>query len=99
MESKQRRSSLYPPDWDQIAQAIKARANWRCVQCAVPHFLDGLHKNILTVHHLDRDPANSSPENLVALCASCHNRAEARERAKQARATIRRRLASKSIRH
>ena len=27
---------------------------------------------MLTVHHLDMNPANCDPSNLVALCQSCH---------------------------
>lgn len=33
----------------------------------------------LHVHHLDRNPANNDPTNLVTLCASCHLRLHWRE--------------------
>lgn len=36
---------------------------------------------VLTVAHLDQDPANNSLENLRALCQRCHNRHDARARA------------------
>lgn len=29
-------------------------------------------KNILEVHHIDRDRTNNSPKNLIALCPNCH---------------------------
>lgn len=35
---------------------------------------------ILTVAHLDHDPANCSDENLKALCQRCHNRYDNRQR-------------------
>lgn len=27
----------YPPDWDEIASAIKEAAGWRCIRCGHPH--------------------------------------------------------------
>jgi 5-methylcytosine-specific restriction endonuclease McrA len=71
---------LYPDNWDAIAMAVKNDASWRCQQCSIPHRWDGTHGSILTVHHWDRNPANCSRENLVALCARCHLRVEARAR-------------------
>lgn len=28
--------SLYPPDWEDLALAIKTEANWRCEECGIP---------------------------------------------------------------
>ena len=60
----------YPPNWDEIAQQVKEAAGWRCEHCDRPH--DPAAGYTLTVHHLDGDPTNCSPENLVALCQRCH---------------------------
>lgn len=42
---------------------------------------------ILTVAHLDQNPANNEPSNLKALCPTCHNRHDAPHRAKNAKRT------------
>ena len=67
----QRNRHLYPDDWDDIARAVKDAAVWRCEACDAPH---GPPPHILTVDHIDHDPANCSPENLAALCQRCHLR-------------------------
>lgn len=67
------RASDYPPDWSQTAFTIKARADWTCEACGTKH---GPPPAMLTVHHLDRNTANSDPENLIAACQRCHLRAE-----------------------
>lgn len=69
-------SNGYPDDWDQIANAIKAAANWCCEHCGHSNDLESGH--VLTVHHLDGDPANCAYENLVALCQRCHLHWQAR---------------------
>ena len=76
----------YPVDWPEIASRVKDAAGWRCERCCHPHETsiarvecddrcthapDGKQR-MLTVHHLDMDPANCEPSNLVALCQSCH---------------------------
>lgn len=73
---------LYPPDWDEIAKEAKKRAGYKCQWCGLQFEEDGyddsqIHiplKNglALTVHHLDRNPANNSEENLIVLCQKCH---------------------------
>lgn len=45
---------------------------------------------VLTVAHLDHDTANSDMGNLVLLCQQCHNRYDAKHRAKNAAETRRR---------
>jgi len=64
------RRALYPADWEAIAEAIKTAASWRCEQCGHPH--EPAAGYTLTVHHIDGDPGNNAPENLVALCQRCH---------------------------
>ncbi len=48
---------------------------------------------VLTIAHLDQDPANNTPDNLRALCQRCHNRLDAPHRRAHAAETRRRRLA------
>lgn len=60
----------YPGDWEEIARAIKNEAGWCCEHCGHEHEVETGY--VLTVHHLDGDPANCACENLVALCQRCH---------------------------
>ncbi len=66
----------YPDNWPEIAQRVKAMANWRCVRCGHAH--DPGNGYCLTVHHVDGDPANCHPDNLLALCQRCHLAMQAR---------------------
>jgi len=63
-------TGVYPPDWKEIAAAIKAAAGWRCVRCGHPH--EPATGYTLTVHHLDLNPANCAWWNCPALCQRCH---------------------------
>lgn len=47
-----------------------------------PHPLTG-SKVVLTVAHLDRDPANCDPANLAACCQRCHLAYDAEEHRQQ----------------
>ena len=60
---------LYPPDWKYISWKIKDRAGWKCEGCGVIH---GPCPRVLTTHHIDFNPQNSSDDNLIALCQRCH---------------------------
>ena len=76
----------YPADWTEIASRVKDAAGWRCERCGHPHetsiarvecndrctHVADSKQRMLTVHHLDMNPANCKPSNLVALCQSCH---------------------------
>jgi hypothetical protein len=79
--------ALYPENWEEISLAVKVSAGWNCDECGIAHRSDGTNGSILTVHHKDRVPGNCEKGNLVALCARCHLKEEARlrkvERAKQ----------------
>jgi len=66
----------YPPDWPDIARQVKDAADWRCEHCGHPH--DPATGHVLTVHHLDGNPANCADDNLVALCQRCHLHIQAR---------------------
>ena len=77
--------SRYPANWKQIALAVKEAAGWRCQacgkQCRKPGEKLDTHRRTLTVHHIDHRPENSEPENLIALCAPCHLKADAEHHA------------------
>jgi len=65
---------LYPINWKQISRwTINARGN-KCETCGVKNHAGG---KILTTHHIDYDPANNNPNNLVVLCQGCHLRRQA----------------------
>ena len=65
----------YPKNWLEISQGYKATHHWRCQACGTPH---GPVPFVLTVHHLDFNPANCDEQNLVALCQRCHLRLQQR---------------------
>jgi len=76
----------YPPDWFDIAETIRAEANWQCEHCGAQGLTPeqypewerpDLRTLLLEVHHKDRNPANCARDNLIALCRRCH-RAEHR---------------------
>ena len=69
----------YGEGWEIIAWYVKAAVGWRCEWCGMGHMADGTMGSCLTVHHPDRDPENDHAR-LVALCARCHLRDEARLR-------------------
>lgn len=79
--------TLYPPDWDQIAQREKTRAGWMCETCGADCLYPTSQRTRLTVHHLDHNPANCEPQNLIALCAPCHLAADAAWHARNAAIT------------
>jgi hypothetical protein len=66
----------YPPDWPEIAKQVKDEAGWKCRRCDHPH--DPEAGYILTVHHLDMNPANNAWWNLVALDQRCHLHVQAK---------------------
>lgn len=82
--------SLQSPDWRALRALVLDRAGNRCEgspafpECRAangqPHPVTG-SKVVLTIAHLDQNPANSDPANLRALCQRCHNRHDARTRA------------------
>jgi len=56
----------YSPEFDDnLKESIRERDGNVCAVCGKP----GDH-----VHHIDYDKKNSSPNNLITLCASCHGK-------------------------
>jgi len=72
--------SLYPDNWAEIVERVRARSGNRCEWCGAanhkPHPETG-SVVVLTTAHLDHNPANCSMDNLRHLCQRCHNRYDA----------------------
>lgn len=68
--------SKYPPNWDEIARAVKEACGWKCEgcgkQCRRPGEKHVTHKLTLTVAHINHVESDCRPENLCGLCAPCH---------------------------
>jgi len=61
----------YPAGWNLISERIRKRDDYKCQECGKePPSVQ------LQVHHIDGDRSNNEFDNLVTLCASCHNKAE-----------------------
>ena len=77
--------ALYPPNWPEISRRIRfERAQNRCEWCGAAN--NWFHPEtgsavVLSVAHLDHNPANNDDDNLAALCQSCHNKYDAPKRA------------------
>jgi 5-methylcytosine-specific restriction endonuclease McrA len=59
----------YAPRWRAIAAEARERAGNRCQDCGRAARPD---RGALPVHHLDEDPTNHAPENLLVVCRPCH---------------------------
>lgn len=79
----------YPADWKRIAQEVKEKAGWICQgcgkQCRKPGEPFDTHRRTLTVHHINHIPEDCREENLIALCAGCHLRADTEHHAETRR--------------
>lgn len=68
---------IYPQDWtDDLRESIRKRDNYTCQidDCGIHQDeLKGFHKK-LSIHHIDYDKENLNPNNLIALCKTCHNK-------------------------
>lgn len=69
-------------NWHIISRRERERASWTCEHCGLEHDpvtgkpLDGIHKAVLQVHHLDGIRRNCQPENLLVVCNTCHVKIE-----------------------
>lgn len=79
----------YPANWKEIATGVKEKADWKCQNCGKRCRRPGepfdTHKNTLTVAHLNHTPEDIRPENLMAMCAPCHLRYDAKIHAEHRR--------------
>ena len=60
----------YTKDWATVSRMHKEMNRWTCQDCGVCLELE---RNLLHVHHRDRNPQNNSFHNLEALCVICHS--------------------------
>ena len=61
---------IYPDGWtDTLKESIRQRGGYVCQECGIHQ--DELERR-LDVHHIDYNKNNCNPDNLVALCRSCH---------------------------
>jgi len=60
----------YPDNWEEIANRIKDKYDWKCERCKRKH--NPKKGYCLTVHHLDGNPTNCEDWNLACLCQRCH---------------------------
>ena len=67
----------YPPDWPEIAQQIKATADWTCIRCGHPHDLNAGYTPHSASPHTG-DKSNCAWWNLAPLCQRCHLTIQAR---------------------
>lgn len=89
-------AALYPPDWPAISRRVKEDAGWCCegspefAMCRAAH--GEPHPGtgsivVLTVGHLDHNPANCERSNLRAWCQRCHLAYDAAHHAQSAAGT------------
>ena len=62
---------LYPSAWNSITYKIRKRDNYTCVDCGKRE-KSGRCK--FYVHHIDKNPHNIDPLNLITLCTVCHGK-------------------------
>jgi len=76
--------NLYPRNWKEIVARIRQRSGGRCELCGAenykPHPVTG-SVVVLTVMHLNHNPADCSDYNLKDSCQKCHNSYDAPMRA------------------
>jgi hypothetical protein len=63
--------ALYPKNWKEISDRLRFKRHNICEGCGQVGSKKG---NPLTVHHVDYNPKNNAPTNLLLLCAKCHLR-------------------------
>lgn len=89
------RRHLYPPDWKQLATAVKAQAGWRCVRCKVRQGARRKSKRtgcwyrvwLHAAHVVLHDTLNPRPA-LRCLCPTCHGRYDHQQRVREARIAL-----------
>lgn len=83
--SKDKRA-LYPRNWEEISERVRARSGGRCEcegecgighagRCTARHGLSNPRtgsKVILTTAHLDQDPTSDDELRMKAMCQQCH---------------------------
>jgi len=62
------REGRYGRDWKAFRRQLIGERGNRCERCGNPP----TEKHVLTIHHIDFNPENRQPENLLVLCSKCH---------------------------
>lgn len=62
----------YHEEWGAISRFIRELFNHHCARCGQNCRNARSREEQLQVHHIDENPANNDPENLIPLCARCH---------------------------
>jgi len=64
-------SNGYTKDWGSVASKTKKKKSWVCQECKVD--CSG-ERNLVHVHHKNRDRKDNSEGNLMVLCIQCHGK-------------------------
>lgn len=66
----------YHEEWTTISRFIRELFNHHCARCGQD--CQSIHsgEQQLQVHHIDENPSNNAPGNLIPLCARCHLKIE-----------------------
>lgn len=98
--------SIHSKEWREIRERILKRANDKCEgtpkfpQCRAenrkPHPETG-SRVVLTIAHMDHEPAHCDDDNLKALCQRCHLTYDAEHHAANAAATRRAKLGNREL--
>jgi len=65
---KAMKEGKYGKDWKEFRKKLIEERGGRCEVCG----WDGSWPWVLTVHHIDGNPENRDPQNLMVLCSKCH---------------------------
>lgn len=60
---------IYPREFKLIKKIIRQRDQYHCKLCGDPE-----NGQKLSVHHIDYNPKNNVPNNLICLCRLCHGK-------------------------
>ena len=62
---------LYPLNWHNRSYKYRESKKWTCEKCGVNC---ESKKTLLHCHHIDKNPQNDDDNNLMVLCATCHQK-------------------------
>jgi len=65
---KAKREGRYGKDWQAFREGLLEERGRKCEVCG----WKGVEPWVLTIHHLDGNPENRDPQNLLVLCSKCH---------------------------
>ncbi len=54
---------------DRLKKTIRQRDNYTCMACRIT---EKELSRVLSIHHIDFNKQNNSPDNLISLCNKCH---------------------------